>query len=57
MKRPNPEFNAGAAQARKRIINHLQSLDSASTDVLALVLWIKEMAERSAKRPGGQGRK
>ena len=57
MKRPNPEFNAGEQQARKRIINHLQSLGVAETDVLTLVLWIKGMSARSAKRPGGQGRK
>ncbi len=57
MKRPNPEFNAGAQQTRKRIIHHLQSLDSATTDVLALILWVKGMSKRSAKRPGGQGAK
>ncbi len=56
MKRPNPEFNAGAQQTRKRIIHHLQSLDAAWADVPALVLWIKGMSKRSAAHPGGQGR-
>lgn len=56
MKRPNPEFNAGEEAARKRIIGHLQRLGAPAADVLALVIWIENMAERSAKRPGGQGR-
>ena len=55
MKRPNPEFNAGCAQARKRILAFISRNPGA---LLAEVTeFIHGMAKRSAAHPGGQGRK
>ena len=55
MKRPNKEFNAGAQQARKRILAFISRNPGA---LLAEVAeFIHGMAKRSAEHSGGQGRK
>ncbi len=58
--RPNPEFNAGAAETRKRILTKLARLRTSCDpleDLEEVIIWIKGMSKRSAKRAGGQGRK
>ena len=56
MKRPNPELNAGVAQARKRILAYIKR-GGAAISVASITEFVNGMAERSAKRPGGGGRK
>ena len=58
--RPNPEFNAGAAETRKRILSKLMRLRCSCDpleDLEEVIIWVKGMSKRSAKRAGGQGRK
>ncbi len=56
MKRPNPEFNAGAQQARKRILAFIKRGGWVVT-AADVTEFIKGMSKRSAAHPGGQGAK
>jgi hypothetical protein len=59
--RPNEEFNAGARAAERRVLRYLRGLRDTSEDPIqdleGAIVWVENMAERSAKRAGGQGRK
>ncbi len=56
-KRPNPEFNAGAAYARAHILRALRRAVGREPALYEAITFVKGMAKRAVKRKGGAGSK
>jgi hypothetical protein len=55
--KPTPERNAGARTERAAIVKEIRERIATGGTLVSLLAWVRARAKRTAKHPGGVGRR